>query len=81
MSVVELGLLIDINMCFILPDDRNIANEGWFCRSKSQYKRYLILWLPQNIVTENKKAAHIRNIWSKLIEDTSIWKMTKMRIY
>ena len=43
MIVVELGLLIDISMCFILPDDRKIANEGWFCRSKYQYKRYGIL--------------------------------------
>ena len=43
MSVVELGLLIDINMCFILPDDRQIENEEWFCRFKYQYKRYVIL--------------------------------------
>ena len=36
MSVVELGLLIDVNMYFFLPDDQQIANEGWFCRSESK---------------------------------------------
>ena len=42
MSVVELGLLIDIDICFFLPDDQQIENEGWFCRSKSKYKVYVI---------------------------------------
>ena len=32
MSVVELGLLIDIDMCFLLPDYQQIGNEGWLCR-------------------------------------------------
>ena len=32
MSVVELGFLVDIVMCFLLPDDQQIENEGWFCR-------------------------------------------------
>ena len=42
-SVFELGLLIDTNKCFILPDDQQIANEGWLCRSKYQYKGYGII--------------------------------------
>ena len=60
MSVVELGLLIDIGMYFFLPDDQKIANEGWFCRSKYKYKRCGIILLPQNIVTENRQTPHIR---------------------
>ena len=40
MSVVKLGLLIDIDMCFSFPDNQQIANEGWFCRSKSKDKSY-----------------------------------------
>ena len=36
MSVVELVLLIDIDMCFILPDDLQISNKEWFCRSKTK---------------------------------------------
>ena len=43
MSVVELGLLININMYFILPDGQQIANEGWLFASKYQRKRYGIL--------------------------------------
>ena len=43
MSVVELGLLIDIEMYFSLPDDQKIANEGLFCILKYKYKRYEIL--------------------------------------
>ena len=43
MSVVDLGLLIDIEMCFILPGDRQVENEGWLCISKYNYKRYGIL--------------------------------------
>ena len=43
MSGVELGLLIDIEMCFFLPDDQQIVNERWFCRSKSKDKIYGIL--------------------------------------
>ena len=62
MSVVNLGLLIDIKMCCILPDDWQIANEGCFFDSKPQYKRCGILWLPQNIVTEKTKSAHTRNL-------------------
>ena len=75
MTVVELGFLIDINMCFILPEDQQISNEGWFFASKSQYKRYGILWLTQNVVTENTKKAYIRNLWEILIEDNSIWQI------
>ena len=63
MSVFELGLLIEINMCFILPEDWQIENEGWFYRPKYQYKRYGILSLPQNIVTENATTAHILYFW------------------
>ena len=40
MSVVNLRLMLDINMCCILPDELQIANEGWFLSSKYQYKRY-----------------------------------------
>ena len=80
MSVVELGLLIDIDMCFFLPDDYQIANKGWFCRLKSKDKSYGIHWLPQKIVTENTKKSYIRSLWEKLIEDTSISKMKKMNI-
>ena len=43
MSVVELGLFIDINICYILPYDQQISNEGWFFASKYQYKSYGIL--------------------------------------
>ena len=43
MILVEIGLLVDINMCFILSDDQKISNEGWFFASKSQYKRYGII--------------------------------------
>ena len=35
MIVVEIGLLIDIHLCFILPDDRQTAKKGWFKRFKS----------------------------------------------
>ena len=72
-SVVEPVLLIDIKMYLILPDNQQIANEGWFCRNKYQYKRCGILWLPQNIMTENKKSSQIWYLWEILIEDTSIW--------
>ena len=43
MSIVELGLLVDIGMFFFLPDDQQIANEGWFFRSKSKNRGYGIL--------------------------------------
>ena len=49
MSVIELGLLIDIDMCFFLPDEQQISNEGCFCRSKSKYRSYGILWMPQKL--------------------------------
>ena len=55
MSVFELWLLIDINMYLLLPDDQQIANEGWFCLSKSKNEFYGILWTHKNIVTENTK--------------------------
>ena len=61
MSVVEPGFLIDIDMCFILPDYRQIENKGWFCIPKYKYKSYGIILPPQNIVTENTKTAQIRN--------------------
>ena len=38
MSIVNLNVLIYINMCFILPNDRQIANEGWLFASLSQNK-------------------------------------------
>ena len=62
MSVDNLKVLIYINMCFIFPNDRLIANEGWFFASVSRYKLYVILWLPQTIVTEMKKTAHIQKL-------------------
>ena len=43
MSVVELGFLIDIDMCFFLPDDQQISNEGWLCILKSKNISYGIL--------------------------------------
>ena len=43
MSVFNLKVLIYISMCCILPDDRQIENEGWFSVSISQNKRYGIL--------------------------------------
>ena len=76
MSVVELRSLIEIIMRFFLPDDQQISNEGWFYRLRSK-KSYGILWLPQKVLTKNTKKAQIRNLWEKLIEDTSIWNMTK----
>ena len=62
MSVDNLKLLIYVKMCCILPNDRQIANEGWFFALIYQYKLYGILLLPQNIVTEMKKTAHIRKL-------------------
>ena len=70
MSLVELGMLIDIGMWFLLPDNQKIVDKGWFCRSKYKYIRYGILWLSQNIITENTKTAQIQYLWEKLIEDT-----------
>ena len=72
MSVDNLKMLIYINMCCILPDYQQMGNEVWFFDSISQYKNYGILWLPQNIVTEMKKTAHIRKLWEMLIYETSI---------
>ena len=81
MSVVNLKVFIYINMCCILPDDQKIANEGWFFALIYQNKIYVILWLPQNIVTEIKKTAHIQKWWEILIDENSIWQITKMRKY
>ena len=36
MSVVELGFLMYIEICFLLSEDQQIANEGLFCGSKSK---------------------------------------------
>ena len=60
MSVDNLKVLIYINMCCILPNDGKISNKGWFFALRYQYKLYGILLLPQNILTEMKKTAHIR---------------------
>ena len=38
MSVDNLKVLIYINMCCVLPNDQQIANEGWFFALISQYK-------------------------------------------
>ena len=43
MIVVELGLFIEIDICFFLPYDKQIANERWFFISEYKYKRYGIL--------------------------------------
>ena len=43
MSVDNLKVLIHINMCCILPNDRHIVNEGWFFALISKYKNYGIL--------------------------------------
>ena len=59
MIAVELGFLIDIDMCYLLPDDQQIKNEGCFHILKSKNKIYGILLLPQTIVTENTKKAQI----------------------
>ena len=59
-------------MCFMLPNDLQIAKEGWFFALIYQYKLYGILWLPQNIMTGMKKTAQIRNFWEMLIYETSI---------
>ena len=80
MSVVNFKMLIYINMCCILTDDRKIANEVWFIASISSDKLYGILWMPQNIVTENAKTAQVWNLWEKLIEDTSIWQVKNNNI-
>ena len=56
MSIVELGLLVDIGMFFFLPDDQQIANEGWFFRSKSKNRGYGILWLPQKCDIKYKES-------------------------
>ena len=55
MILVELGFLIDIDMCFLLPYYQQIENEGWFCLLKLKDEFYGILWLPQTIMTENTK--------------------------
>ena len=49
MSVVEIWFFIDFDMCFFLPDDQKIPNEGCFCWSKSKNVIYGILWLPQKL--------------------------------
>ena len=77
MIVFELWLLIVIDVCFSLPDDQQIENWGLFCRYNSKNEIYGILWLPQNIVTENTKRAQIRNLRDKIIEDISFWKINK----
>ena len=61
-SVDNLKVLIYINIYCILPNNRQISNEGWFFSSRSQHKIYGILLLPQNIVTEMKKTAHIQKL-------------------
>ena len=81
MSTDNLKVLIYINICFILPNDQQIANKEWLFALISQYKLYCILWLPQNIVTEMKKTAHIRKFWEMLIYESSIWQMKKIRMY
>ena len=40
MSVDNLKVLIYINMCYILPNDRQIANEGWLFALRYHYKLY-----------------------------------------
>ena len=62
MSVVNHKVLIFIKIWFISTNDGKISNEGCFFASISQYKIYGILRLPQNIVTEIKKTAHIRKL-------------------
>ena len=43
MSVVNFKVLIYINMCCILPDERQISNEGWSFAFIYQNKRYGII--------------------------------------
>ena len=43
MSVDNLKVLIYIKMFRILPNDQQIANEGWFFSSRSEYTFYGIL--------------------------------------
>ena len=81
MSVDNLKVLIYINIFCILPNDQQLANEGCLFALIYQYKLYGLFWLPQNIVTEMKNTAYILKLWEMLIYETSIWKMTKIRIY
>ena len=70
MTVVQLRLLIDIEIFYFLPDDQQIADEGWFCRFKSKK-----LWndlTASKIVTENTNKSQIRIFSRKMIEDISI---------
>ena len=78
MSVVELGLLINIDMWFLLPDDQQIANEGWFCRYKSKNKVTELFDCLKNCDIEYKESTDSIFL-RKLIEDTSILKVTKIR--
>ena len=80
-SVDNLKVLININMCCILPNNQQIENEGWLFDLRSQYKPLCILWLTQNIVTEMKNTAQIRKLGEMLIYETSIWKITNIYIY
>ena len=62
----SLNLIVDIHWhVFFLPYDQQISNEGWFCWSKSKIKFYVILWLPQKLVTENPNKSLIQNLWEK----------------
>ena len=81
MNVYNLKVVNIHKKCCILPNDLQIANEGWFFASVSQYKLYGILWLTQNIVTEMKNKAHIQKLWEMLIYETLIRQMRKTRIY
>ena len=81
MSVVNPKVFIYINMCCILPNEKQIVNEGWYFSLISQYTLYGILWLPQNIVTEMKNTAHIQLFWEIVMCETSISQIMKIGIY
>ena len=75
MSVDNLKVFIHINMCYILPNDRQISNEGWSFDSINQYKVYGIgiFWLPQNIVTKMKILENCEECWNMKLKSDK-WK-------
>ena len=43
MIIVNLILLININICFSVYDEKKIANRGWLFASEYQFRKYGIL--------------------------------------
>ena len=80
MSLVGLVLLIGIDMFFsCLMNRKYQIKDGSEDRNlKTKFVEFLDC-LKTNM-TKNTKKAQIRILWEKIIEDTSIWKMTKIVI-